>query len=70
MDKNIFSQDLKIQAVPANIKDKKAKGLIIINTRVIIYLKAYDRTRFNKPMDIKLFNKPSMEKILKEVCSK
>lgn len=64
-DKKILSHDLKTHEEFLIHKDKKAKGDIRIKTFNIINLKAYDTAKFIKPMEIKLFIKPSSENKLK-----
>ena len=64
-----FIQALKKEAVALLHKDKKAKGAIKTNTFTKIKRIQYIKTRFIELMDKKLFKIPSMEKMLKFVCS-
>ena len=64
-DKKHLIQALKKLEVELTLRDKKAKGEIRTNTFIIIYLSEYEKVKFKKPIEIMLFNRPSIEKIVK-----
>ena len=68
-ERRALNQDLKNQDVEVLIKVKIAKGVIRIKTFKIMYLKEYVNNRFNKLIEIKLFNNPSNEKTFKLLIS-
>ena len=51
------------------VKDKKAKGESKTKTFINIYLKEYEKIKFNKEILNVPFNNPSKEKIFKEFVS-
>mgnify|MGYP005762018765 CR=1 FL=1 len=68
-ENKLLNQDLKNQLVELVVKDKNENGVSKIKTFINIYLKEYEKTKFNKEMLKTLFNKPSKEKILIELVS-
>lgn len=65
-DRKFLNQVLKNQEVLWFINDKNAKGDNNINNLTIMYLSEYEKSKFNKPIDIKLFKIPSKVNKLKE----
>ena len=57
-----FAQERKIHIVEEFIKQSIAKGENNIRTSTNTYLKEYVKSKFTKPILIKLFNIPSKEK--------
>ena len=62
-DKRVLSQILKNQEVELFNKVRSAKGANKTNTLTIIYLKEYEKIRFNKDKLRVPFIKPSIENI-------
>lgn len=62
-ENKFLNQDLKNQEVDIKELDKIANGAISTNTFIKIYLKEYEKTKFNSEKEIIPLIKPSKEKI-------